>query len=336
MSSNKNPHRPPVEKTVKTSLTKTSDTERKVVEVNDFSIADIPNVMDKLGWKEGARLMRHWFTGAPYEMSLAYKIGTKDDRDLKKSGHTLENIDFNWLSTSSTRTKKIVASLIIDFSGEHREYGQRIGRTQNTLDQLSKGLIEFMHKLEILGLLSREKQQLTLSNCNYSAKAAIELDHISQFNREIIGASLWEKGTDAFDDVYAALGAFNIKMAATKFSTAYDVETGFSKIHITEIGIYIRDSYDFLGSEQLLGYWSQHGLLKPSAWQYSISKPDAIDSDNKRYFKVTNASFNEYRKNFNKGGDFAVYSTVKLIPTDIDIHLSAIDFEEYIERIKHQ
>ncbi|MFP2315246.1 hypothetical protein [Enterobacter ludwigii] len=57
-------------------------------------------------------------------------------------------------------------------------------------------------------------------------------------------------------------------------------------------------------------------------------KKEFIDEDGCRYFRIANSSFVKYRGT-NKTGDFFVYSTVKKIPTNIIIHLSKIDMEEY-------
>ncbi|MEE4465321.1 DUF6402 family protein [Azotobacter chroococcum] len=39
---------------------------------------------------------------------------------------------------------------------------------------------------------------------------------------------------------------------------------GYAAIKIEEIGLYVRDTYDFLnaGDDQLLGYWSKNGVLR--------------------------------------------------------------------------
>ena len=96
------------------------------------------------------------------------------------------------------------------------------------------------------------------------------------------------------DDLNASLGRFSYRMVV-----AGEVEPDGDKHKVTvkQVGIYIRDSYDFEG-DQNLGYWD--------------------DSDNSVSFlpgtgtKVTNKSFRDWRSANSKGGDFMVYSKVKL------------------------
>lgn len=96
------------------------------------------------------------------------------------------------------------------------------------------------------------------------------------------------------DDLNAALGRFSYRMVV-----AGEVEPDGNKHKVTlkQVGIYIRDSYDFEG-DQDLGYWD--------------------DSDNSVGFtpisgtKVSNESFRDWRTANTKGGDFMVHSKVKL------------------------
>lgn len=45
-----------------------------------------------------------------------------------------------------------------------------------------------------------------------------------------------------------------------------------------------------------------------------------------------NSDDNAYRRRTGKGGDFMVFSTVKRVPVSIQVHLSDIDFDEYLGR----
>ena len=143
---------------------------------------------------------------------------------------------------------------------------------------------------------------------------------------------MWEKSTADLDEIYGALGSFAIKIAATKFRTIAN-HHGFPAIEIDEIGLYVRDTYDFLNVEgdQLLGHWSKKGVIRPGLIDY-YAEPNFIDKDTTRYFKVTNDSFNRYREKTGKGGDFLAFSTVKHYPVSILIHLSDSDYKEFSAR----
>lgn len=91
-----------------------------------------------------------------------------------------------------------------------------------------------------------------------------------------------------YDDLTAALANFTFHLAV-KGAARWADET--LQVTIEEIGIYVRDSYDFLnksGENQRLGVWGE-GVGN-----------------------VTNNHFNEWRTANGRGGDFLVYSDIKI------------------------
>lgn len=102
---------------------------------------------------------------------------------------------------------------------------------------------------------------------------------------------------DSLDGLAAALANFNFHV---QVGGMVEPVAGSTKhrITITEVGIYVRDQYDFDGS-QPLGYW---------------------DVKNKKVYKVpmfgaeevTNADFRAWRTANHAGGDFLVFSDVKV------------------------
>ncbi|WP_309891711.1 DUF6402 family protein [Archangium sp.] len=297
-----------------------------------FALTDIPAAMDSLGWTQGARFMRRWFNGSPYVMPRDVKLNRVDDRQLNRA-HILDDLPFDWLLTSTERVKPVVDELIEEFS-EINEYSGRVGRLKNMLDQLSPGLVRLMWRLEGLGLLDAAKKKLVNGTRFFGDRPAIQLEYTTQFNFTTVGTSLWEKATDSLDDVYGALGAFAIQIAVTQIST-HSSHAGFPAIMIDEIGLYVRDTYEFRNEssddDQLLGYWGPKGVLRPSLWNY-VREPAHIDSNGSRYLRFTNDSFNNHRRTQNKGGDFVVYSTVKRVPVSIMLHLNDADFLEYLDK----
>ncbi|MBS7690175.1 hypothetical protein I0E98_05585 [Pseudomonas lalucatii] len=209
------------------------------------------------------------------------------------------------------------------------EFNATVGRLKSPFDQLSRGLMVLMTRLQRIGHLDEKTRSLQNAYEDFSDLSAIQLEDTSQFNLIRIGASTWEKATDALDDVYGALGSFAIKIAATKIRTMAN-DHGYPAIEIEEIGLYVRDTYDFLNTDgdQLLGYWNKEGVIRPGPIDY-LTEPDFIDKADARHFKITNDSFNNYRTKWNKGGDFLIFSTVKRYPVSIVVHLSDTDFEEY-------
>jgi hypothetical protein len=97
------------------------------------------------------------------------------------------------------------------------------------------------------------------------------------------------------DDMVAALANFNFRVVVG--GDVKPTKTGH-EISIKKLGIYLQDSYDFNG-DQTLGYWSDddfQGYFNP------------IGGDH-----VTNADFRAWRNANGRGGDYYVYSDVKVL-----------------------
>lgn len=312
---------------VHSRLTPASQTDGKEAAIENFKISDIPAAMDHMQWTQGARLMRKWFDNSAYEMPIAVKVGDTSSSSLDAQ-KLLTDLPFDWLFSASSRVRDPVESLVSELQ-DIREFNGLIGRTKSPLTQLSNGLVVFMTRLKRMGHLDENACVLQNAYEDLSGLSAMQLEETSQFNLIRLGSTLWEKATDNLDDVYGALGSFAIKVAATKFRTLTN-DHGFPAINIEEIGLYVRDTYDFLNvdDDQLLGYWSRKGVIRPGPIDY-LSAPDNIDRNGDRYFKVTNGAFNQYRKQKNHGGDFLVFSTVKRYPVSISIHLNRADFAEF-------
>ena len=112
------------------------------------------------------------------------------------------------------------------------------------------------------------------------------------------------------DDLSAALGnfAFRVVVAGTIATVVSPPPAGLPqkapppappklRITTTDVGVYIRDSYDFNGT-QFLGFWNE----KDGA--VSGSNPLVGDA-------VSNDDFRKWRAKNGKGGDFLVYSDLQ-------------------------
>lgn len=312
-------------------LTQSTQAAGKDAAVKVFGITDIPTTMDRLRWVQGARLMRKWLNNPPYEMPMDVKVGNVSATTLTAQ-QLLTDLPFDWLFTASTRVKGLIDEMVADLQNVE-EFNGVIGRTKTPLTQLSAGLVVFMARLKRLGHVDMARATLRNAYEDFSGLSAMQLEETSQFNLIRIGASFCEKATDDLDDVYGALGSFAIKVAATKFRTMAN-DNGWPAIHIEEIGLYVRDTYDFLnaGDDQLLGYWNEEDVVRPGPIDYYVIEPDYVDKAGKRFFKVTNGSFAQYRKAHKKGGDFMVFSTVKRYSVSVRVHLNSVDFQEFSDR----
>ncbi|WP_114191659.1 DUF6402 family protein [Edaphovirga cremea] len=319
---------------IKSMLTDKSESQQKVP-IKIFKITDIPGVMEKKGWIESARFMRKWFYDPFYEMSKKEKSNKVDMHEIDKQ-HILDDLSFEWLYTASNRVGPVIDEVVRNIS-HVREYNCYLGRVEGLTKQLSNGLIALISRLEQLGLIDLKNKVIKSNVLDFSKLSAIELDKTSQFNYFPIGSMLWEKAADELDDVYGALGSFIIKIAFLNMIITKD-KIGFFKMEISEIGLYVRDTYEFMndGDDQPLGYWGWDNVFKPGIISELFEK-NKISQDGKDYYRVTSGSFIQYREKCkgegrNTTGDFFVYSTVKKIPVDIVIHLSGVDLDEYAAR----
>ena len=272
--------------------------------------------------------MLRWFNSPPYELPMEYKLGKKSANSLPQE-HVLSDLPFAWLRTSSARVAPRIDKLVEQLTTVV-ENDDLAGREADSwFDQLSNGLLQLLKRLDHLGAIDHSARRFLPKSFDFSARSAVQLDGSSQFNFISIGDSKWRRIRDELDDVYGALGSFLIKVAFTRASTYVD-PMGFSVLQIDEVGLYARDTYEFHG-DNLLGYWSSDGVVKPSLTNIDGHKPFE-DRNGIRYFRIMDSDFNEYRRIYKKGGDFMVFSTVERHPVHISIHLSPVDLMEYEAR----
>ena len=96
---------------VQSTMTPQVNTEGKTVQVCQFKLTDIPDVMKNLNWRQAERFMRRWFSAPPYEIPIEYKKGTKSASELSAS-HVLSDLPFDWLRTASSRVEPKIDALV--------------------------------------------------------------------------------------------------------------------------------------------------------------------------------------------------------------------------------
>jgi hypothetical protein len=102
-------------------------------------------------------------------------------------------------------------------------------------------------------------------------------------------------GSSDLDDMSAALGNFAFRVAVAGGVTPIPRTQRFEVI-IAEVGVYVRDSYDFNG-DQFLGFWDDQ--------DNAMSMINPLSGTG-----VSNSDFRAWRDRNGKGGDFMVYSDV--------------------------
>ncbi|UYY58614.1 DUF6402 family protein [Sphingomonas sp. S2-65] len=253
-----------------------------------FTIVDIPKVMRTKGWIIAAALMERWFHRSARIMSLKEKEGTIPPGDLEEKLVTMA-----W-AMKFTRARDARDELIKTWSLPERMERSR-PHLENQLRQWQ----------------SKVPGGRPFRFGDLSARAAV-VDVTCQVNIQKIPSSAWTP----IDSFYAAIGAASVKLAVSGLVTPG--ANGQMRLAIDEIGVYLRDTYDFNG-DQMLGQWGPNGVTKANVLEPSI--PIAQDdvtsiagwkpAESLKLFSVNNTDFSRYRTRFAKGGDFVIFSDIE-------------------------
>ena len=233
---------------------------------------DVPKTMRAKGWVTGALLLEYWLNGhakiMPEDVANG-KISAK-----KYGAYSTNIVSMEWVQ-SFPRARAAITQL------------KSILNTQNAKSEIKNIIIKNFKNSNI-----SEKTILHIDN---SLLDVIDLHESWQFQRYRQG-SIFETP----DALTAALGRFNIMAAIRKA----DLKNGVVKV--LEIGVYIRDVFDFSGGQRL-GCWTDTDVYRLGVTPFCTS--------------LTNNSFNDYRVKTGKGMDFLVFTDI--ITFDVDI---SVDF----------
>ncbi|MEX0448067.1 DUF6402 family protein [Xenorhabdus sp. SGI246] len=250
------------------------------IEMDIFYLNQIPDAMEKMGWEMAPKLMRHWFDTKP---ASAFTEATKelyavigDSVNIPKEKVNDSIVKMTW-ALNYTQVRELVEEL-------------------HSMWASPKGILLLKKRL----IKSKDK------HIGYT-DSAIELDTYAQVNSRKIGSML-----DTIDDYYGAIGKATIKLAVRGH-----VERRNSKeVFITElVGIYLKDSYDFITKGEFLGVWHKNGVLnktKTIAYMglYEKNAWKELAGEYSGTVPIYNDDFQMWQKKRNAGGDFIVFSDV--------------------------
>ncbi|MBI3898482.1 MAG: hypothetical protein HY308_09325 [Gammaproteobacteria bacterium] len=267
--------------------------EEKSEKVRLFRITDIPDVMDtKLGWKVGAQLMRRWFANPAYTLTQDEKTNRADPRHLS-AFHLDERI--------------VTMKWVMGFSRVSSAYYQLLSgwQTPAGLAQLKRRVIAAQPPMIPLGMTRWRFGDLSLPGK--------DLDKTFQVNVAEVGSLL-----DPLDDFFGGVARGLLKIAVSGLVTP--LKNGRFQVIVDEVGIYLRDTYDFNDDSydlisQPLGYWGFQGVQRDLQLRWDIEIDEQyVDKDEApvgRFYAVQNDDFRRYRDKYGKGGDFILYSDVR-------------------------
>ncbi len=253
-----------------------------------FTVRDIPNVMkNKLNWPKSAEVMELWFSLPAKEMSRDEKRGilSYPEQDINKAMFSLE-----WLEQFErfrVAKSKLLSSTILWSNAAKSEAKAKILKQQETSIDNSSLSVESLH----------EHWQFQYSGVGYDFGVV--------------------------DDLYGSLGNFAIYAAISKgYIENYKENKYFI---VTEIAIYMRDTFDFIG-EQYLGHWNKDGMgislaggiinkmnweWKLPGWNPSLGVMQAFG----------NKDYREYRDKNGMGGDLLLFSNIQRIMVNERINI---------------
>jgi hypothetical protein len=260
-----------------------------------FAITDIPKAMRGNNWAVAARLMERWFSAKAYAMSSLVKDGSISPLTLDKSLIDTNIVTMSW----ALKFDRVSAA------------SAQLTKTWATPNGL-KRLYELVRA-----------QGITRLNTKWAfgdpLQATYYLDKTCQVNFVTFGNQL----KDPLDDLFGAIGKGTLKIAVfgQVDSSAKDAK---HVLTIEKIGLYIRDAYDFNDDSSIsqpLGYWGFSGVESFKLMARDVPLKTEFEAEtseelNAKRYRVTNASFQNFRKETSKGGDFLIYSDLHLIKLD--------------------
>lgn len=258
----------------------------KEVIVEPLALTRLPTAMRNMDWHTAAALMQRWFDSPAWEMPEGWKeVETQPNSMSLSAAHCDQSIvKMDW-AMGFERCREAVEAV------------EKKWASVNGMQLLAE-------RLRDAGWKGKNPFRLGSNDM-----PAVQLDALSQVNFTKFG-SAW----DALDDMYGSLGSATLKVAVT--GTAFSREDQTTKqtqyyFQIDNLGFYIRDHYDFNGT-QYLGTWTEDRVLTKAETAVSTTPYGNIilRLRNGPFAIVTNGDFQKYRDKKQNGGDFLIFSDV--------------------------
>jgi hypothetical protein len=254
-----------------------------------LTLTNIPRIMRAQGWTRGEALLSKWFSRAatrcPHYTAADTTTITMDWVLSYPGPQALYNEILSERIWASDKGRPVLAQRL-------RAWGKLTGFAQ-TFDQTTKPP----------SVLEGEYVQYRPYGGGYSGYSGLygSSGYSSSAYRPS-GASGAAGNlysgivASGLNDLIAALGAFTFRVVVAGSVTP--TLPGGYEVTVTKVGVFVRDSFDFEGF-QFLGYWDDSNNT------VSAANPFAGTA-------VFNSSFREYRDTNRMGGDFMVFSDLKV------------------------
>jgi hypothetical protein len=237
----------------------------------------IPEIMHNMGWFRAEQLQRVWLTGWKNQLAGQQKDAQGTEGQLRIDTTTIK---MDWV-LSFARAKAAYDSIF-------REEIYLSNAAQILLS--NRMAANFSGKSMIIGTGMSPGQHLESEYINHKSLGGSDYDYYS------------------LDDLTGALGAFSFFVLPRGRAVSAGDEG--IEVTITSVGVYVRDSFDFNGSQEL-GHWQlPHHVHAPIGGYLLPRGSDEIRNPNAK-FRVTNEDYRRYRDKTGMGGDFIIYSDIK-------------------------
>ncbi|WP_179949113.1 DUF6402 family protein [Burkholderia sp. RF4-BP95] len=293
--------------------------------VPPFDIQEIPAAMRGEMMPIGAKLMERWFAGR-----LNYSTDSNNQRFA---------IDQNG---------KPYADDMYDYSIVKLDWVLKHRRAKEKYDQLiGIGIYSERARGKLRDELSAYYGRYTFFATSEVFKDDIRVLHkLFQFQFTSIDGTLGDKlksfihfseeNKGVPDDLFAALGSFNLYAAVAQANFYIDEYSRSRCVEVNAIWVYVRDGYTFEDKDgdpsQYLGHWGENGIIVvPYAFVGSLSSrvpyldyPVALGDARKKgnlYYPVHNSDFRAWQKKHGRGGDFILFSEKKFVRLDKPIRV---------------
>ncbi len=239
----------------------------------------IPTIMRNNQWLVGARLMDRWFAGAATP-NIAPQLGEADPRNLNPD---FDSVTMEWLLTSPL-PRGVYAQALREEVWVNDAARKEIGKYLKRNGKFQTKRMYF----DDFGKPPDKRHESCIQN------RPVKLTTLGN-------AYDYAKGIYKIDDYAVSCGDATFYFIVSGHVDPPEKGSTEHTVTITKVGTYLRDSYDFWDDDNNI--FSQTLLY----WKY----PDYVGIDALGCY-VSNKKFRDWREKHGTGGDFFIYSDLRV------------------------
>jgi hypothetical protein len=250
----------------------------------------VPSVMRHFGWHNGARLQEKWFAAPPRVVGEDF-----DPKDAPKAPKDTTTIKMD--------------SWVLTFPKAKAKYDELVVRTP---ERPVPACFNDKAQVEIVEMLKRHRKLSRQRESFGNLAAPVPNQNRDYIQQRAVESSFSEMANP--NDMAAALNEFNLRCVVAGEVVPNPRTPGKHLIVIKEVGVYVRDSYDFQDRlplvPQPLGFWD----YSPPYASGIVPNPGAEH--------LFNSDYRKWRSENGEGGDFLVFSDLKKKPLSTPFRFS--------------